>query len=194
MGLIFTLVKGNWTNFVGSDLFDLDLLAILTAYLFLFYGLVATGAFAFGQGLLIDILSGGLDGLFAFLYICVFGGIYLGSRLFDLNHPKGQVLLVSSAELLKRVVFFVVIALFSKEAVFSKHYILISVSSAICTGLCAPILFYLFNRLRGISPKDDPGASPGHLLTVFLAKGSDPANGTGSKNQMTTNKTDPGLP
>ncbi len=194
MGLIFTLVKGNWTNFVGSDLFDLDLLAILTAYLFLFYGLVATGAFAFGQGLLIDILSGGLDGLFAFLYICVFGGIYLGSRLFDLNHPKGQVLLVSSAELLKRVVFFVVIALFSKEAVFSKHYILISVSSAICTGLCAPVLFYLFNRLRGISPKDDPGASPGHLLVVSHARGSGPADGTGSKNQMTTNKTDPGLP
>ena len=172
----------------------MDFLTILTAYLFLFCGPVVTGAFAFGQGLLIDVLSGGLDGLFAFLYICVFGGIYLGSRLFDLNHPKGQVLLVSSAELLKRVVFFVVIALFSKEAVFSKHYILISVSSAVCTGLCAPVLFYLFNRLRGISPKDDPGASPGHLLTVFLAKGSDPANGTGSKNQMTTNKTDPGLP
>lgn len=194
MGLVFTLIKGNLANFVGSDLFELDFLTILTAYLFLFYGRVATGAFAFGQGLLIDKLSGGLDGLFAFLYICVFGGIYLGSRIFDLNHPKGQILLVSSAVLFKKLVFFSVIALFSKEVVFSKYPILISASSAVCTGLCAPVLFYLINRLRGISPKDEPGVTPGHLLAASHGRGSGPANGTGSRDQEIVDKTDLGLP
>jgi cell shape-determining protein MreD len=141
----------------------------LIAYLFLSYGLVATGAFAFGQGLFIDLLSGGLNGLFAFLYLSVFGGIYLGSRVFELNHPKGQVLLISSATLLKRIIFFAVVVLFSKEAVFSTNYMLTSLGSAVCTGLLAPVLFYLLNHLRRGFTKDDPGASPGHLLSVFRA-------------------------
>ncbi len=188
MGLAFTLVKGSLTNLIGVDLFDLDFLTILTAYLFLFYGPVTTGAFVFGQGLLIDIFSGGLDGLFALLYLCVFGTIYLGSRLFDLNHPKGQMLLVSSAVLLKRGVFFVVIALFSQEIIYSSHYIWISLSSAVCTGLCAPVLFYLINCLRGISPEDFPRPSPGHLLGVLHTTGLGLANGTESRNQLRRNR------
>ncbi|MFH1242762.1 MAG: rod shape-determining protein MreD [Pseudomonadota bacterium] len=172
-------------NLVGSDLFDADLLTVLIAYLFLFYGQVTTGTFAFGQGLLIDMLSGGLNGLFALLYLCAFGGIYLGSRLFDLNHPKGQVLLVSSAVLLKRIVFFVVVTLFSQEVAFSRHYIWISASSAVFTGLCAPVLFHIFNRLRGVSPKEHPGAYPGQLLIVSRMKGPRQVNGEGSKNLKT---------
>lgn len=151
---------------IGLDFFDLDLLTLLTAYLFLFYGLVATGAFAFGQGLLIDLFSGGLHGLFTFLYLCVFGGIYLGSRLFDLKNPKGQVLLVFSAVLLKSMLLLVMIVLFSKEMVFSRSYILISGVSAIGTGLAAPLLFSLVNRLRGISPEDYPRGSPERLLSL----------------------------
>lgn len=146
-------------NPIGLDHFDLDLLTILIAYLFLFYGPTASGAFAFGQGLFTDLFSGGLHGLFTFLYLCVLGGIYLGSRLFDLNHPKGQVLIVSSAILLKRIIFLVMIALFSQEMVFSMSYILISGASAIGTGLSAPILFYLMDRLRGISPEAYPKGS-----------------------------------
>ena len=39
---------------MGLEFFDLDLLTIITAYLFLSYGQTAAGTFAFGQGFLID--------------------------------------------------------------------------------------------------------------------------------------------
>lgn len=76
-------------SIVGLNLADLDLLTIIIAYLFLFYGQTATVIFAFGQGILIDLFSGGLHGLFTFLYLCVFGGVYLGSQFFNLQHPRG---------------------------------------------------------------------------------------------------------
>jgi hypothetical protein len=68
LGLFFTLVKGEWVGILGLNLADLDLLTILIAYLFLFYGQTATVVFVFGQGILIDLFSGGLNGLFTFLY------------------------------------------------------------------------------------------------------------------------------
>jgi len=144
---------------MGLGLFDLDVLTIIIAYLFLFYGHSATVAFAFGQGLLIDLLSGGLHGLFTFLYLSIFGGIHLGSQFFDLQEKNGQMLLISLAVLLKKIVFFTVLTVFSQEIVLSKPFLWTSGASAIGTGLIAPVFFYLFNRLRGISLKDGRNAS-----------------------------------
>ena len=148
---------------MGSDPFELDFLTILIAYLFLNSGRTAASTFAFGQGLLIDIFSGGLHGLFPLLYLSVFGGIYIGYRFFNLQNPKGQVLLVSLAVLLKKAMFYVVLTVFSPEIIFSGVYILISGSSAICTGVIALIAFCLFNRLKTISFKDVNGASANEL-------------------------------
>jgi len=136
-------------NLAGVDVFDLDLFAIIIAYLFLSYGQAPAASFAFGQGLLIDLLSGGIHGLFTFIYLSVFGCIYLGSQLFNLEYPKGQILLISSVVLLKKILLLLVLSTFSREIFFPRSFLSVSVASAICTGLLAAILFYLFNVLRG---------------------------------------------
>ena len=144
---------------MGSDFLDLDLLTIMTAYLFLYYGHTSVGIFAFGQGLLIDIFSGGLHGLFAFLYLCVLGAIYLGCPFLDLHAPKGQVIIIASAVLFKKIIFLMVLIAFSPDVVFLKSFLWISGASVIGTGLISPVLFHIFNRLRGISTKD-AGVNP----------------------------------
>jgi len=148
LGFLFTLVRGEWIELAGKDIFDPDFLTILTAYLFLLYGRTISGTFALGQGLLVDVFSAGLQGLFGLLYLGVFGGIYLGSRFFNLQEPKGQFFLISFVVLLKKVMFFTLLAVFSRGFVFSNAHILFLGSSAIVTGLFAPVIFFLFNRLE----------------------------------------------
>ena len=142
-------------SLIDLDLFDLDLLIIIIAYLYWFYGKTVSGSFAFGQGLLIDIFSGGLHGLFTFIYFVVFLGIHLGTRIFNLQELKGQVLLISLLVLLKKSMFFLVLTVFSTEIIFLKSFLLGSVASAIGTGLITPIIFYIFSRLRVFCSKDD---------------------------------------
>lgn len=135
-------------NLMGSNLVDLDLLTILIAYLFLFYGKTATATFAFGQGILTDLFSGGLHGLFTLLYLGVYGGILLGYRFFDLQGPKGQMIIISLAVLLRELLFFIMLTVFYQDIVFSKDFLVVSGVLAIVTGLTAPILFYVFDCLR----------------------------------------------
>ena len=151
MGLLFILIKGNLANFVSSDLFELDLLTIIIAYFLLNFGQTAAVTFAFGQGLVIDLFSGGLHGLFAFLYLGVVGAIYLGSRFFNLQEPQGQGLMICLAVLSKKILLVIVLMAFSPEPFFSRSFILISLASALGTGLIGPLVFHLFMRLWGIS-------------------------------------------
>lgn len=137
-------------NLAGVDVFDPDLFAVIIAYLFLFYGQAPAAAFAFGQGLLIDLLSGGINGIFTFIYLSIFGFIYVGSRLFNLEYPKGQILLISSVVVIKKILLIIVLSAFSQEIFFPRFFILTSVLSAISTGIIAPIIFYLFSRLRSL--------------------------------------------
>lgn len=141
-------------SIVGLNLTDLDLLTIIIAYLFLFYGQTATVVFAFGQGILIDLFSGGLHGLFTFLYLCVFGGVYLGSQFFNLQHPRGQMIIVALAVLLKKVMFFMMLTVFYHRLAFSKDFLWVSGLLVMGTGLISPILFYLFDCLRADSLED----------------------------------------
>lgn len=137
-------------TFLGSDLIDPDLLIILIAYLFLIYGPVSAGTFAFGQGLLADLFSGGLPGLFAVVYLSVFGGIYFGCRFLNLEDLKGQITLVSLAILLKKIVFAGMIGMFSLEVVLTGPFLWISGASAIGTGLITPALFRVLKHLRAV--------------------------------------------
>ena len=148
-------------SIVGLNLTDLDLLTIIIAYLFLFYGQTATVIFAFGQGILIDLFSGGLHGLFTFLYLCVFGGVYLGSQFFNLQHPRGQMIIVAMAVLLKKVMFFMMLTVFYHRLAFSKDFLWVSGFLVIGTGLISPILFYLFDCLRADSLEDTHGSLNG---------------------------------
>ena len=145
------------------SIFDLDLLTILTAYLFLSFGRIQAGTFALGQGLLIDIFSSGLHGLFAFLYLSVFWGIYLGSLFFNLQTAKGQIMIVSLAIFFKSIVFLTVLSLFSNSIVFSKSFLSASAVSIIGTGLITPIFFIFFNRLRDVPGREAGAPSPEEL-------------------------------
>ena len=151
---MLTLVRGRWLEFPGGDIFDLDLLTILIAYLFLHYGHTATGAYAFVQGFLIDLFSGGLYGLFTFLYLGVFWSINLGCRFFNLLTFRGQMMIVALAVLLKKILFLAVPMIFSMEIPFSRHYFWTSMTCIFFTALAAPVIFRLFNFLRAVAVSD----------------------------------------
>ena len=134
-------------NLAGWNFVELDLLTILTAYLFLYYGNGAVVGFAFGQGLIIDLFSGGTHGLFTFLYLVVCLGIFVGSKIFNIQRPKGQAVLIFLAVLFKKILFLALLTLFSFDIVFSKSFLLAAVLSAIITGLAGPFFFRIFDRL-----------------------------------------------
>jgi len=131
-----------------------DLLTVVTAYLFLFYGPVAGGAFAFGLGLLMDLFSGGLFGLFAALHLAVFGSIYLGSFFFNLLEPRGQAFLIALAVLLKKLLFVLLVSVFSTEIIFSQSFFWVCAISVIVTGAMAPVFFVFFNLVQPVSVED----------------------------------------
>jgi rod shape-determining protein MreD len=148
---------------MGSNPIGVDLLTIVIAFLFLFYGQTATATFAVGQGLLIDLFSGGLHGLFTSLYLMVYGCIFLGHLFFSLQHPKGQMIIISLTVLAKKIVFLLMITVFYQNTAFSHHFIWLSVLSALVTGLIAPVVFYLFNSLRANSMEEARTLSVGGL-------------------------------
>lgn len=128
--------------------FNIDLVIVITVYLLFFYGEAGAGIFAFGQGLLIDIFSSGVLGLFALLYLIIFLCIKLGSYPFHLLSVRGQIIIISLAVLLKGILFITFLYLFSFEITFSISAFSAFTSSAISTGVIAPLLFYLFNHLK----------------------------------------------
>ncbi len=133
-----------------SRLIDLDLIVLFIAYLFMSRGEKGAGVFAFCQGFLTDIFSGGFLGLFALLYLVVFLVIRIGSRPLDLLSSGGLVALVSVAVFLKGLFVIGLHHLFSLNIMFSFMDLLALISSSVITGLVAPFLFYLLNFLDGI--------------------------------------------
>lgn len=124
---------------------NVDLVIIIIVYLLISYGEIGAGIFAFGQGLLIDIFSSGLLGLFALLYLIIFLGMKLGSSSFDLTSVRGQIFIISLAVLLKEILFITLLHLFDIKISLSYPIFLTIVSSALCSGLVAPFIFHLFN-------------------------------------------------
>ena len=126
----------------------MDLVVVIIVYLLVCYGETGAGIFAFGQGLLIDIFSGGVLGLFTLIYLIIFLGVKLGSRPLNLLSVGGQIIIISLAILLKEGLVISFLHLFSLEIIFSFSDFLMFVSSAIFSGLIAPFLFYFFNQIN----------------------------------------------
>ena len=147
-GLAFTLLRMAWTRPTGFDPFDVDFLAIMIAYLFFALGGVYAGIFAFSQGVLVDIFSSGMHGLFSLLYLAVFVGIYVGSALLNLGESKGQMVIVSGAILLKAILFLAMVYLFTKTLVLHKDYLWNTGFSIALSALLTPVAFSLLNRIR----------------------------------------------
>ena len=128
---------------------NVDLVIIMIVYLLISYGETGAGIFAFGQGLLIDIFSSGLLGLFALLYLLMLLGMKLASSSFNLFSVRGQIFIISLAVLLKEILFVTFLHLFAFKISLSYPIFLTIMSSALCSGLIAPFLFHLFNHLSG---------------------------------------------
>ena len=135
-------------NYITLNTVDVDLVTITTAYLLVFYGDTGAGIFALSLGFLIDIFSAGPLGLFTLFYLAVFLGIKFGSLLFDLLSARGQIILVTLAVLLKEILFVIFLHVFSLEMACSYSNIFTFVSSALISGVSAPIVFHLFNYLN----------------------------------------------
>ena len=146
--LVFILIKGELMYKGIFRFLEVDLITIVMAYLLVYYGQTATGIFTLTQGLLMDILSHGPLGLFIILFLITFLSINLGFRLLDLQSPRGQIIQVSLAVLVKAIFFMLLLQLFPIEMDVSAYTLLAFVTSAIISGLLAPCLFILFNYLN----------------------------------------------
>ena len=164
VGILLTLLKGIWTNPWGVDFFDLDFLTILTAYLFLSSGQLAAGSFALGQGILIDLFSTGLQGLFPSLYLGVFWGITIASRFFNLREARGQAIIVAIAILFKQMLMVLLVGLFSHKLIVSSYFLKVSAISIFGSGIIAPLIFMLLNGLRAMPPEDEDDLPPGRSV------------------------------
>jgi rod shape-determining protein MreD len=146
-GFVSILLKGIWTDLEGPGFLDVDFVAVLTAYLFTQFNPRTAALFAFGQGLFLDLWSAGPGGLHASIYLLVLVGIAVGSRFFNMQEAKGQMTVVFSSVMLERAAFFVLMPLFGDVA-FVPSRPWASLSSALVTGLLAPVIFHVMSTSK----------------------------------------------
>ncbi len=127
--------------------FAVDLVTIIIAYLLIYFGTAGAVIFAIGQGFLIDTFSSGLLGLFTLLYLITFLSIKFGSFFFDLDSLRGQIFLIFIAVFLKEIFLIAFLKAFAMEIFMSLTDLLSFMTSALFSGLIAPLLFFVFNQI-----------------------------------------------
>ena len=142
-------------NHIFHNSIDVDLVIVLTVYLFVFYSETGAGIFAFGQGLIIDVFSGGMPGLFTLLYLVAFSIIKLASRPLDFLSTGGRIAVIFITVLLKSFLMVILIYLFYLEITFSVADFVSFVFSAIFSSFIAPFLFFFLNYLNGLFIETD---------------------------------------
>jgi hypothetical protein len=150
ISIVFILLKGGIENYTILKSIDVDIIIVLIAYLLAFHGETGAGIFAFGQGFIIDIFSGGIPGLFTLLYLVAFMCLRLASVPLNLYSTGGQIAIVSLVVLLKKCLMIGLLYLFSMEIAFSVSDFLFFVVSMICSGLAAPFVFYFLDLLDSL--------------------------------------------
>ena len=145
--LLFILVKGGLRTLIMPGYFDVDLVVITAAYLVTWHAGSWAGAFALAMGLLIDVLSAAPLGLFSVIYLVLFLGIRLGAALVDLHSVKGQVIVVSLAVLIKKLLFMAFLRMLTMEVTVSGSVLFAFFCSAVFTALAAPVFFFFFDAL-----------------------------------------------
>lgn len=148
--LFYLLSKGEMISQGPIRFFALDLVTVMVAYLLIYYGTAGAVVFAIGQGFLIDTFSSGLLGLFTLLYLITFLSIKLGSIFFDLYSLRGQIFLISIAVFLKEIFLIAFLKAFAMEIFISLTDLFSFITSALFSGLIAPILFFIFNQISGV--------------------------------------------
>ncbi|RPI77280.1 MAG: hypothetical protein EHM45_09745 [Desulfobacteraceae bacterium] len=143
IALLFALFKGNITRWETMRFFDLEIVIIILAFLVTYYSLPGAGLFAFSLGLLVDTFSTGPLGLLTFLYLASFLLIVLGSSLFDCRALVGLSILTFLVVFIKDFFQMLLLISFSLGTPVSIIWLLAMVTSAMFSGLLAPVLFYL---------------------------------------------------
>ncbi len=145
--LFFLLSKGEMISQGPTRFFAVDLVTVIIAYLLIYFGTAGAVIFALGQGFLIDTFSSGLLGLFTLLYLITFLSIKFGSNFFDLDSLRGQIFLIFIAVFLKEIFLIAFLKAFAMEIFISLTDLLSFVTSALFSGLIAPLLFFVFNQI-----------------------------------------------
>ena len=148
IGLAFSLIKGQFPGKVFWGAEGTDFIVVLMAYLYLRSGISQAGLFGFVQGMCVDVYSVGFKGLFVFLNLCALGVIALASGFIHLNNPRGQILIVAMAWVIKKGLFFALLMALRGEAAVSDILLWPLLLAFILTVISAPIVFYFLDRLR----------------------------------------------
>lgn len=137
--------------------FHLDLLTVLTAYVFLAFGSIAAGAFAVSQGICMEVFCHARPGLFTLVYLAVVGGVGVFKRFFELENPTGQLIICASVELLAHAVRDTMVLLVSPAYTPpAQSFLNSALISATITGLAGPVFFLLLDRANTILNGDSP--------------------------------------
>jgi len=148
LSLVYILLKGSVVNDLTPLFFDIDLVIVITASLLIRSGSAGAAIFAFGQGMLIDLLSAGFLGLFALLYVISFLCLELGARFFDLASVQGQFILVGLVVFIKELVLVGLLDVFAFEVVLSASLFFWFAASAFFTGLIAPLISSILKTVQ----------------------------------------------
>jgi rod shape-determining protein MreD len=157
-------MKGNVMNHLRPVLWDIDLVTVTLGYLLMAFGGTKAGIFAFVLGILMDIFSAGLLGLFTLIYLLAVLLIKLGSNLFDLSSAGGQMLIVTITVFLEKMLFLVLLYLFSFKVMISTSQLGAFVSTAVCSGLISPVIFYFFKQLTRLSLPEMAATPPDQVI------------------------------
>ncbi len=159
-GVLFVLLKGKWmVGPLKPQGLGLDVCTIIIAYLFSEISRGWAVAFSLSQGLLTDVYSGGLRGLFAALYLAVYGTIHLGSRLLDLNGFKGQIVIVAGAVFIKYCLLFLIVKSFPLDLFIEPPALWMVGLSSAANGLAAPFVFGLIRWFDFVLRGENIGSS-----------------------------------
>jgi rod shape-determining protein MreD len=146
-------------NDLAPLFFDIDLVIVITASLLISSGSAGAAIFAFGQGMLIDLLSAGFLGLFALLYVISFLCLEFGARFFDLRSVQGQFLLVGLVVFIKELVLVGLLDVFAFEVALTPWLSFWFGASAFFTGLIAPLIFSILRRVETRTSKQGKEAA-----------------------------------
>ena len=148
LSLVYILFKGSVVNDLAPVFFDVDLVIVITASLLIRSGSAGVAIFAFGQGMIIDLLSAGFLGFFALLYVISFLCLELGARFFDLRSVQGQFILVGLVVFVKELVLVALLDAFAFEVVLSASLFFWFGASAFFTGLIAPVISSILKLIQ----------------------------------------------
>lgn len=102
--------------------------------------------FMFCMGFLTDIISGGILGLFTFLYTLVYMAVIIISHPVDVLSSGGRTAIIFIAVVIKNLLMAALLTIFSLGSVFHLKGLTGVILSGFFTCVISLFIFYFFNR------------------------------------------------